>query len=244
MTCDLRLGRWQDALADVDACDAVILDAPYSAATHEGHDSGTRSDGSHVGPRKNTRSINYAPWGPSDVLELVEHWSPRCRGWMVSITDHRLAESWASAMSWAGRYVFPPIPLVEIGSRCRLRGDGPSSWTCWIVVGRPRTREMMKWGTLRGAYVASGAGDRVVMGGKSLDVMREIVGDYSRPGDLVIDPCAGGATTLLAARLEGRRAIGAELDPDHWRIGCDRLRELPRGTGGQLGIFDGGEVAG
>lgn len=31
--------------------------------------------------------------------------------------------------------------------------------------------------------------------------------------DLVCDPCAGGATTLLAAAIEGRRAIGAERDP-------------------------------
>jgi DNA modification methylase len=44
-------------------------------------------------------------------------------------------------------------------------------------------------------------------------MMRDIVGDYTRPGDLVCDPCAGGATTLLAAYQTGRRAIGAELDP-------------------------------
>ena len=28
---DLRLGRWQDVLADVTTCDAVICDPPYSA---------------------------------------------------------------------------------------------------------------------------------------------------------------------------------------------------------------------
>jgi len=34
MTADLRLGRYQDALADVPEVDAVIVDAPYSARTH------------------------------------------------------------------------------------------------------------------------------------------------------------------------------------------------------------------
>jgi len=43
--------------------------------------------------------------------------------------------------------------------------------------------------------------------------MRAIVRDYSRPGDLVCDPCAGAATTLLAAAMEGRRAVGSEMDP-------------------------------
>src|SRR5690606_19055862 len=34
---DLRMGRWQDVLADVEACDAVITDPPYlSAATAGG----------------------------------------------------------------------------------------------------------------------------------------------------------------------------------------------------------------
>ncbi len=39
---DLRLGRWQEALADVGEVDAVITDPPYSARTHEGHDDGAK----------------------------------------------------------------------------------------------------------------------------------------------------------------------------------------------------------
>ena len=54
--------------------------------------------------------------------------------------------------------------------------------------------------------------------------MRAIVRDYSEPGDLVCDPCAGGGTTLLAAVIEGRRAIGAERDPDTFAKAVARLR--------------------
>lgn len=42
MSADLRLGRWQDVLADVE-CDALICDPPYSARTHKGHDDGSES---------------------------------------------------------------------------------------------------------------------------------------------------------------------------------------------------------
>lgn len=35
-TIELRCGRWQDVLADVTQCDAVITDPPYSDKTHSG----------------------------------------------------------------------------------------------------------------------------------------------------------------------------------------------------------------
>jgi hypothetical protein len=36
---------------------------------------------------------------------------------------------------------------------------------------------------------------------------------YSRPGDLVVDPFSGRGTTVLQARVEGRRTIGNDLNP-------------------------------
>lgn len=222
---ELRFGDWREVLSDVRRADALIVDAPYSEKTHAGHDAGTRSDESGIGygHRRQTRGINYAPWGAPDVEAFVGSWTPRIGGWIVSITDHVLAPVWAATLEAAGRYVFAPLPIVEIGSRVRLSGDGPSTWTCWVIASRPKTRDFQRWGTLRGAYVYSGHGDRVVMGGKRLDTMRDLVRDYSRPGDLIVDPCAGGGTTLLAAALEGRRAIGAERDPKHFAIAEARL---------------------
>lgn len=225
MTADLRLGRWQDVLADVE-CDALIVDAPYSERTHAGHNEGTRGDGHHdaaYGHRKVTRGITYECFTAAHIAEFVSHWSPRTRGWIVSLTDHILAPEWSAALTSAGRYTFAPLPVVEVGSRVRLSGDGPSSWTCWLVVSRPSTRAFQRWGTLPGGYVFNGHGDRAVMGGKRLDCMRSLIRDYSRPGDLICDPCAGGGTTLLAALTEGRRAVGAECMPEHYEIARKRL---------------------
>ena len=53
--------------------------------------------------------------------------------------------------------------------------------------------------------------------------MQAIVRDYSRPGDLICDPCAGGATTLIAAATEGRRAVGAEMDPKTYALAQARI---------------------
>lgn len=206
---DLRCGRWQDVLADVE-CDALITDPPYGETTHNGHRKGC-FDAHGTCER---REITYAAWSAEDARSFVKSWSERCRGWMVIFTSHDLVPAYISELNACGRYVFAPLPWVHIGGRIRLTGDGPSSWTCWLVVARPSTREFQRWGTLPGAYVYDGRMESLaVAGGKPVEVMRAIVRDYSRPGDLVCDPCAGGATTLIAAALEGRRAVGAEMDP-------------------------------
>ena len=35
---DLRHGKWEDALIDVERVDTLLVHAPYSARTHAGHD--------------------------------------------------------------------------------------------------------------------------------------------------------------------------------------------------------------
>ena len=222
---DLRLGRWEEAL-DGESCDLLLSDPPFSERTHSGHDAsvgGTR------------RGIGFASWSEEDARRFVESWAPRTRGWFVVETDHVLAPVFEAALAEAGRYVFAPLPYVAPGSRVRLQGDGPACWTTWIVVARPRTKEFAKWGALPGAYVGS-RGNLPLAGGKPEWLQRQIVRDYSRRGEVVCDPCAGGGSTLRAAVLEGRLALGAEVDPDTYTIASGDLAKL-RGPAGQLALF-------
>lgn len=229
MSAELRLGRWQDVLSDVE-CDAFISDPPYSERTHSGQRHGRREE--KTGDRfVSSRGLAYSHLDEVDVSEMVEHWSPRTRGWFCVFTSHDLVPHYMDALERIGRYVFAPIACVQIGMNVRLAGDGPSNWTCWLVVARPKA--MRAWGTLPGAYVgnpfeqgqntATSSRKVGVVGSKPLWLMRAIVRDYSRPGDLVCDPYAGGGTTLLAAMSEGRRAIGSEVAPHHHALASERL---------------------
>ena len=236
---------WRALLPIVEAaggCDALICDAPYSDRTHSGHDVQVHHLGAQDSARRKSerRAIDYGAWGAEDVREFVGAWSPMVRGWFVSITDHALAIEWSAALEAVGRYVFAPLPLYSPGSRVRLAGDGPSSWTTWIVVARPRERRFMSWGTLPGGYTC--APERMpVVGGKPLAAMRALVSDYSRPGDLVVDPVCGGGTTPVAAQLEGRRAIGGDAMLEHAEIAAERIRPVPtQDRKGTLALFGGG----
>jgi hypothetical protein len=225
---ELRQGRWQDCLADVE-CDALITDTPYSERTHDGLQGRKGLDPRYSPDACLTRAaVKYDGWTADNVHEFVAHWAPRTRSWFATITDHVLGPAWEAALLAAGKYVFQPLPFLEMGKQPRLNGDGPASWTCWIYVARPKERRFGSWGSLPGGYVPppfehGSHGGRFVKGGKPMWLMQSLIRDYTRPGDLVCDPCAGGGTTLLAAATEGRRAIGAECMPEHFEIARKRL---------------------
>ena len=229
---DLRLGRWQDALAGV-TCDALICDPPYGAKTHAPSVSECQrydgSSGKNIGP-----AGHYDGWTATEIAEFVSAWSPRCSGWIVTMTSHDLIPAWEHAHLAVGRYCFAPVPLVMRGMSVRLCGDGPSSWTVYAVVARPRSRAFATWGTLDGAYI--GAPSREAGGGRGKPgwLLDALVRDYSRPGDLVCDPFAGWGSTLSAAVANGRRAIGSEMNAD---AHAEAMRRLARPL--QIDMFGG-----
>lgn len=185
------------------------------------------------------RDIDYDAWSMQDVEAFCALWCPRVSGWCVSITDDHLAPIWAGEFDAHDLYRFAPLPLVETGSRVRMTGDGPSNWTCWIVVARPKTREFSSWGTLCGAYVQPGERDlqqgikERVVGGKPIYAMTRIVDDYSRKGGLIVDPTCGAGTTCQAARMTGRRSIGIDTSEERLEIAIRRIRKARE----QRGLF-------
>jgi hypothetical protein len=246
--------------------DALIVDAPYSAKTHKGHDDGTgakarvrpederrlrvdKRNGSvyAVGAHRR-RTIDFAHWTEDDVSHFVETFAGLVSGWWGSQTDHNLRGAWERALERAGLYTFAPLPCIESGGTVRMGGDGPPSWTTHLVTGtaeepdevseltlaRPRSETWKRWAVrvdrearearpLPGYYLVKRE-RKPIVGGKPLELLRQIVGDYSAPGALVLDPCAGGGTTLVAAIQIGRRAIGCEPDAGRFNIAVERLR--------------------
>jgi site-specific DNA-methyltransferase (adenine-specific) len=266
--CEVHHADCLDAEAVAEAmgklrADALIFDAPFSAKTHKGHadgkltaeraakwstsmrakgrDSGVSRYGSKRGEGAMRREIEYAHFDAEQIATFCNIWLPLCNGWIVSITDTELAPIWAAEFDRAGLYAFSPLPLVELGGRIRISGDGPSSWTCWIVVARPRREPYSKWGTLPGAYVQaaerdfnSRGGSSRIVGAKPFRSMCAIVGDYSRRGDLIVDPFAGGGTTLAAAKHMGRSSMGFDRSELHAKLTAKRVAK----TREQLTLFE------
>jgi hypothetical protein len=197
-------GNCLEILPQLDPADHLMTDTPYSERTHKGHN--------QVEGVKGRRGIDYQPWAPEDVETFVKTATHKCLGWFVAMSDHVLAYAWERCLIETGRYVFPPLPFVSTGSRFRMAGDGPASWSVWINTARPKSREFCGWGSLDGAYILPlGEGKSYpIVGGKPDWICRVMVRDYSRPGDIVLDPCMGAGTFPAAAKFWGRRAIGID----------------------------------
>lgn len=238
---ELRLGDYRDVLSDVEP-DAVITDPPYSERTHSGYRSATdykakpqiRPDTDTERERLRalgrrtaniTKARNQLPYAPITepwTRNFAGFWASRNPKWIVCCGDHRSCRWWETAFTELEWVTFPPVIWVRTNSAPRFTGDGPANAAEHIAVARPRGLPEDRR-SRPGYYVGSIHAEKIVVGGKPIPLMRAFVRDYSRPGDLVCDPCAGGATTLIAAALEGRRAIGAELDPETYAKACARI---------------------
>lgn len=244
MTGPIRLGDYREALANVQPMpggrwlwDTVITDPPFGARTHEGARTCADHDTHGV--------VDYQHWRPADVHDFVSWAVPRTRRWIAAMTSHDLIEAYEDAYKAVGWYHFVPVPIVISGMGVRRQGDGPSSWSlylmraanvdtlvseafpdedvAYLMVARARGREIMAnpasngtalWRTTPGAYWWSPNPNRRGQGyDKPIAGLKEIVGDYSNPGDTICDPFSGYGSTLVAGVQLGRKVIGSEIVP-------------------------------
>ena len=53
--------------------------------------------------------------------------------------------------------------------------------------------------------------------------LRPVIEAFTEPGEIVLDPFCGSGSTLLAAKILGRRYIGIELDAGYAKAAQGRL---------------------
>lgn len=58
---------------------------------------------------------------------------------------------------------------------------------------------------------------------KPLEFVEKNIEHVCKPGDTVLDPFVGSGTTTLAAKHLGLNWIGFEINPEYYKIACDRM---------------------
>jgi len=158
--------------------------------------------------------VGYAEW--DDDIQPLE-WLNMCirKVPLVMFTPGNGSQYKYPAPSWTLCWARP-------GSVQRAGGGGFSHWEPILVYGKNRMQVDFK--------MFSPNADDQNHGhpcSKPLSVMRWLIGDASKQGDLVLDPFMGSGTTLVAARELGRRAVGIEINEEYCEIAVKRLAKPP-----------------
>lgn len=218
----VRHGPWAVVLADVQP-DTVITDIPYGPRTVAGYVDANDGKIAQAGIDA------YSAWTVEESISFALEWARRVKRWFVMFGSHdQVAGATAALESEKHIYTFPPVGYCKTDATPRLMADGPACGLELMVVCRPRRRlsraeKRFRPAFYHGPYKEKQQG-RWVTGQKPLWLMRALVRDYSEPGDLVVDPTAGSGSTIVAALMKGRRAIGAEIDRERWSVANSRAR--------------------
>lgn len=111
---------------------------------------------------------------------------------------------WASA--------FEPITfcVYELSAANRKKGFGN-------LAARMRRGNILKVQRIQGGAVTRHPTEKPVL------LLRQLIESSSVIGEMVFDPFAGVGSTLVAAYLEGRRAIGVEIEEKYCKIAKERM---------------------
>jgi hypothetical protein len=63
---------------------------------------------------------------------------------------------------------------------------------------------------------------------KAVRILTPLIETFTERGQLVLDPFAGSASTLVAAHITGRRYLGIELEQKYCALARERLAYLKR----------------
>lgn len=184
----------------------MITDPPYSDHVHEAMTS-CAQDGERKGVRH--RDAGFAALTPELRIHIARI-GARCR-WSVVFSDWEGIGAWREAFNTQPDYRYVRVVPWIRWSMPQMSKDRPPSGSEAIVIAG--TAGSMRWngpGNLTHFDEACERGDEKHPTAKPLDLMCRLVEYFSDPGELIIDPCCGYGTTILAAKLLGRGGIGID----------------------------------
>lgn len=216
-------GDCREILPQIDSVDAVVTDPPYLKANKDmsrfAAGNGVRRDGNPWS------AIPYAPADEDMLSFLVEQTDRVCRGFFVCFND------------FDGVAYMRNLPLSNLrltkAVGCWFRGlamiipAGRNTTACadvehLLIAVNKKYREPRERRSFFQTPHASPS-DQMIVGGKPLTLMCQVIETYTRAGDTVLEPFVGSGTTLVAAKNLGRRAIGIEIEERYCEIAAKRL---------------------
>ena len=110
----------------------------------------------------------------------------------------------------------------------KFQGDGPANAaeaivTAWAGTGGSKWNAGGSYGHYHYPVDNGARVERRHETQKPLPLMRQILIDFTNPGDIVVDPFGGGGSTPIACKQLGRKYVAYELNAEPHALGVDAL---------------------
>ena len=217
-----------DILPLLDHVDVTITDPPYEA---EAHTLQRRQRGAARGVQE--APLLFDPMSDTTRSASAGEIARLTRRWVLTFCQIEAAPTWRTSYEMGGLEYCRTCIWVKPDGAPQFTGDRPGMGYETFVVMHPRGKKRWNGGGRRGVwteYIAPQNGARFHQTQKPLLLMRELVRLFSDLGETILDPFAGSATTLVAARIEGRRAIGIEQSEQYCEVAARRLERGDEGA--------------
>lgn len=203
--------------------DHAVTDPPFNAHTHANQRPTVRGDALAA-----KRSLSFRPLTTRDRNAFAAEWKRLVRGWTVVFSDTESSHLWREAAVRVKLRYIRTLPWIHRGGTPQKTGDRPAQAhedvlffhgdgaSTWFGAFAPEPYDFPVCGHASGEA-------RVHETQKPIALMERILRDISQPGDLILDSCAGHATTLVAAVRLGRYAVGWERNRGIYRSALPRL---------------------
>lgn len=206
--------------------DHVITDPPYEAEAHTLQRRVKRSEVAALEP------LSFPPLTPELRTEYADAFARIARRWVLTFCQVEAAMSWRHALERSRALNYRRTCVwVKPDGQPQLSGDRPGMGYESLVCCHAKGKSRWNGGGKTGVFIVNKNDPAFASGNihqtqKPTQLMRQLVSLFTDPNELILDPFAGSATTLVAAHEQGRRAIGCELDEKNAEAAAKRLEAL------------------
>ena len=208
MTITLKQGDCLELMKELpdESVDAVITDPPYGKKWARGKNG--------VGQLKElNEKIENLKWDIKPTAEYFNH-ILRIGKTIIIFGGNYFTDSLPQSNGWI---VWDKKGNIK-KSDWDVFADCELAWT-------NTNRVVKKYVCRIQGYITDMKEERVHPTQKPVKLMRQIISDFTKEGDTILDPFMGSGTTGVACVQLNRNFIGYEISPDYFKIAEKRIRE-------------------
>ena len=217
----LYCGDCREIMPSISA-DHILSDPPYEDELHNAVGRIRRNDGREMIKTLGFDGIN------SSRRDIAQACVRASGGWVILFTLAEGVRAWRDDLQAAGAKWDTTLVWIKPDASPRFNGQGAArgfenAITCWAGNGYRSWNGGGKRGVYTHCVNVGRHGEHPTE--KPVPLMTDLVADFTKPGQTILDPFMGSGTTGVAAVKLGRKFIGIEIEPKYFDIACKRISE-------------------